>query len=194
MVHRDAAIKEPKKRERTALRTAVLAALLQNEEGYGWDITDRLRTRMGPSWDIDPKRVYKVLEEFEEDGWAWSEHELGPGRRGHWRRVYHPTALAEHARTTWIGKRLPLAQMRADIRTWVAFARPQDAPEVLRKLDEYETDCLEVLQCSAELEEEPTSWHDRAINVLRYATAEELKAELRWIIRARREIKEYLAQ
>ncbi len=193
-MHQDEPSKQPKRRERTPLRTAVLAALLQDEGGYGYDITDQLGTRMGPSWDIDPKRVYKVLEEFEEDCWAWSEHVQGPGKRGRWRRVYHPTAQAEQARSKWIGERLPLEQMRADIRTWVAFARPQDAPEVLRKLGEYETDCLEVLQCSAELQDEPTSWHDRAINVLRYATAEELKAELRWITRARREIKEYLAQ
>ena len=83
--------------------------------------------------------------------------------------------------------------MRADIRTWVAFARPRDAPEVLCKLDEYEMDCMEMLEDSVETEE-PASWHDRAINLLRVATAEELRAELRWINRARREIKEYLAQ
>jgi DNA-binding PadR family transcriptional regulator len=193
-MHRDDAIKLPQRRERTRLRTAVLAALLHDEKGYGYDIADQLHTRMGPSWDIDPKRIYKVLEEFQEDGWAWSEHAQGPGKRGRWRRVYHPTAQAELARAKWIGERLPLEQMRADIRTWVAFARPQDAAEVLRKLGEYETDCLEVLQSSEELKDEPTSWHDRAINVLRNATAEELKAELRWITRARREIREYLAQ
>jgi DNA-binding PadR family transcriptional regulator len=185
--------KEPKRRERTALRTAVLAALLHDEEGYGWDITDRLRTRMGPAWDIDPKRVYQVLEEFEEDGWAWSEHKRGPGKRGHWRRVYRPTALAEQARAEWMGARQPLPLMRAEIRTWVAFARPRDAPEVLRKLEEYEVDCMEVLEDSAETEE-PASWHDRAINLLRVATAEELRAELRWVTRARREIKEYLGR
>lgn len=193
-MRQDQASKQAKRRERTPLRTAVLAALLQGEEGYGYDIVDQLRTRMGPSWDIDPKRVYKALEEFEEDGWAWSEYVRGPGKRGHMRRVYHPTALAERARATWIGERLSLEQMRTDIRTWVAFARSQDAPEVLRKLDEYETDCLGVVQGAAELEREPTSWHDRAINVLRYATAEELKAEVRWVTRARREIKDYLAQ
>jgi DNA-binding PadR family transcriptional regulator len=184
---------QPKKRERTALRTAVLAALLHDEEGYGWDIAERLRTRMGPAGDVDRTRVYKVLEEFEEDGWAWSEHERGPGKRGHWRRVYRPTAQAELVRVEWLAARQPLIVMRADIRTWIAFARPRDAPEVLKKLDEYEMDCMEVLEDSAEMEE-PASWHDRAINLLRVATAEELRAELRWITRARREITGYLAR
>ncbi len=193
MARQDPVNTKPKKRERTPLRTAVLAALLHGEEGYGWDIADRLRTRMGPAWDIDRARVYRVLEEFEEDGWAWSEYKRGPGKRGHMRRVYRPTARAELVRTEWLGARQPLPLMRADIRTWVAFARPQDASEVLRKLEEYEMDCMQLLEDSAETEE-PTSWHDRAINVLRFATAEELRAELRWIPRARGEIKEYLAR
>lgn len=192
MTRRDEA-KEPRQRERTPLRTAVLAALLHYEEGYGWDITDRLHQRMGPAWDIDAKRVYQVLEQFEEDGWACSEQKRGPGKRGHWRRVYRPTALAERARLEWLGARRALPLMRSDIRTWVAFARPRDAPEVLRKLEEYELDCMEVLQDSAEMEE-PASWHDRAINLLRAAIDEELRAELRWVARARREVKEYLAQ
>ncbi len=192
MTQRDQAT-QPKKRERTALRTAVLAALLHGEEGYGWEITDRFRTRMGAAWDIDPKRVYQVLDEFEEDGWAWSEYKRGPGKRGHLRRVYRPTAQAELVRVEWLGARQPLPLMRADMRTWVAFARPRDAPDVLRKLEEYEMDCMEMLEDSVEMEE-PASWHDRAINLLRVATAEELRAELRWINRARWEIKEYLAQ
>jgi DNA-binding PadR family transcriptional regulator len=187
-------IEEPKPRERTPLRTAVLAALLQREEGYGYDITSRLN-RMGPQWiDITRNRVSKALEEFEEDGLAWSDYTRGPGKRGHLRRNFYPTPRAEQLRSAWIGERPPLEQMRSDIRTWVAFARPRDAPEVLRKLHEYELDCLEVLQSTAELEDEPLGWDDRAINVLRYGTAEELNGELRWITRARREVKEYLAQ
>jgi DNA-binding PadR family transcriptional regulator len=184
---------EPKKRERTTLRTAVLAALLHDEEGYGYDITDRLPARLGAAWDIDPKRVYQVLGQFESDGWAWSEYKRGPGKRGHLRRVYFPTPDAEQVRAKWIGERRPLPLMREDIRIWVAFARPRDAPEVLRKLEEYELDCMKTLEDSAETEE-PASWNDRVTNLLRVATTEELRAEMRWITRARRDIKEYLAR
>ncbi len=194
MTHQDKAIEETKPRERTPLRTAVLAALLQHDEAYGYDVTSRLN-RMGPTWgELTRSRVYKTLEEFEADGLAWSDYRQGPGKRGHQRRVYYPTPLAEQVRSAWIGERPPLEQMRSDIRTWVAFARPRDAPEVLRKLAEYELDCLEVLEGLDEPEDEPLGWDDRAINVLRYGTAEELNAELKWITRARREVKEYLAQ
>jgi DNA-binding PadR family transcriptional regulator len=194
MMHQDKAIEEAKPRERTPLRTAVLAALLQREEGYGYDITGRLN-RMGPLWvDVTRNRVSKTLDEFEEDGLVWSDYRRGPGKRGHTRRIFYPTPRAEQLRSAWIGEHPPLEQMRSDIRTWVVFARPRDAPEVLRKLHEYELDCLEVLQDAAELENEPAGWDDRAINVLRYGTAEELNAELSWITRARREVKEYLAQ
>jgi hypothetical protein len=46
MAQQDPADRKPKKRERTPLRTAVLAALLHGEQGYGWDIADRLRTSL----------------------------------------------------------------------------------------------------------------------------------------------------
>lgn len=194
MMHQDKAIEEAKRRERTPLRTAVLAALLQREEGYGYDVTSRIN-RVRPEWEeVTRSRVYKTLEEFEADGLVWSDYKQGPGKRGHQRRVFYPTPRAEKLRSAWIGERPPLEQMRSDIRIWVAFARPRDAPEVLRKLAEYEVDCLEVLEGLDEPEDEPLGWDDRAINVLRYGTAEELNAELKWITRARREVKEYLAQ
>ncbi|HXB63707.1 MAG TPA: PadR family transcriptional regulator [Solirubrobacteraceae bacterium] len=185
---------ESRSRERTPLRTAVLAALLQHEEGYGYDMTSRInRTR--PEWgEITRNRVYATLEEFEADGLVWSDYRKGPGKRGRERRVYWPTPRAEELRSAWIGECPSLEEMRSDIRTWVAFARPRDAPEVLRKLEEYELGCLEMLESLEEPGSEPRGWEDRAINVLRYGTAEELNAELRWITRARREVKEFLAQ
>jgi DNA-binding PadR family transcriptional regulator len=191
----DDACEEAKPRERTPLRTAVLAALLQHNEGYGYDIADRLG-RIWPMWDVkrNRTRVHRTLEEFEEDGLATSDYERGPGKRGHLRRVYRPTPVAEQLRSIWVGEHPPLEQMRSDIRTWVAFARPQDAPELLRKLDEYRLDCLEVLQAAERLEDEPAGWYDRAINMLRYGMAEELRAELNWITRVRREVKGFLTQ
>jgi DNA-binding PadR family transcriptional regulator len=138
--------------------------------------------------------VYPVLGEFEKDGLAWSEQVHEPGKRGGWKRVYHATALAEQARVELIETHQPLLLVRADIRTWVAFARPQDAPRLLVKLEEYELDCMEMLEQSAEAEVQPASWHGRAINLMRGAISEQLKAELRWITRARREIEKYLAQ
>lgn len=188
---RDEASDRPKRRERTALRTAVIAALL-HQTGHGWDVDIRLKTRMGPAWEVDRKSVYRVLEELEEDGLAWSEEERAPGKGAQLRRVYHPMAAAEQERVKEMAARRPVMLTRADIRAWVAFARPQDAPELLRKLDEYELDCLELVERSEELEEQPASFHDRAINLLRLATAEELGAEVRWVPRARREIEQYL--
>ena len=172
----------------------MLAALLHYEEVYGWDITDRLHVRMGAAWDINAKRVYQVLEEFEEDGLAWSEQKRGPGKRGHWRRVYRPTPLAEQVRVRVDGARRPLPLMRADIRMWVAFARPRDAPEVLRKLERVRAGLHGDRWRTRPRRRSRASWQDRVINLLRVATDEELRAELRWIARARRDIKEYLAQ
>jgi len=182
-----------KRRERTTLKTAVLAALIDHPS-HGYDIAVRLNMRMGPAWTLDPKRVYEVLEKFEEDGLARSVEERAPGTRSGWRRVYHATALAEVVREEWMAERQRVSLVRPDIRTWIAFARPQDAPRLLAQLDEYELDCMELLQRAEEPEVQPISWHGRAISMMRGATAEQLRAELRSITRARREIEEHLAE
>jgi DNA-binding PadR family transcriptional regulator len=189
----NAARRPAKRRERTTLKTAVLAALI-DQPSHGYDIAVRLNMRMGPAWNIDPKRVYEVLERFEEDGLARSIEERAPGTRSGWRRVYHATALAEVVREEWMAERQRVTLVGPHIRTWIAFARPQDGPRLLARLDEYELDCLEMLERAEEPEVRPTSWHGRAINMMRGATAEQLRAELRSIARARREIEEHLAE
>ncbi len=178
---------------RTTLKTAVLAALI-DQPGHGYDLTARLNMRMGPSWNVDPRRVYEVLVEFEKDGLARSVEERHPGTPSGWRRVYHASALAEVVREEWMAGRQRVSLGRPDIRTWIAFGRPQDAAQLLVRLDAYELDCMEMLEHAEEPDVQPASWHGRVINMMRGATAEQLQAELRSITRERREIEEYLAE
>jgi len=190
--HRNEAGGQPQRRRRTALRTAVIAALL-HKPGHGYDIADRLDKRMGPGWEVPRKRIYDTLVALAQDGLAWSEDERAPGQGAQMKRVFHPTPLAEQERLMEMAARRPVLRTRGDIRAWVAFARPQDAPGLLRKLDEYEVDCLALIERLEELED-PASWYDRGINLMRLGTTEELNGELRWIPRARREVADHLAQ
>jgi DNA-binding PadR family transcriptional regulator len=176
----------------TSLKTAVLAALVEHP-GHGYGIAGRLSMRMGPAWQVESKRVYEVLQELEDEGMASSVRELS-SEEGRLRRVYTATPLAEQERARWMGERQPVPLVRADIHARVAFSRPEEAPQLLKALDEYELDCMEMLEQHVEADFRPAAWRGRVLNLMRVAPREHLEGEIRWIMRARREIEEYLAE
>lgn len=181
-----------KQRGTTSLRTAVVAALVE-EPGHGYQLAARLNMRMGPAWKVDEKRVYEVLKELEDEGMASSVEERSPdGSR--LRRVYTATALAEQERARWMDEPQSVPLVRADIHARMAFSRPEEAPRLLKGLDEYEMDCMEMLERYTEADFRPAAWRGRVLNLMRVAAREQLQAEIRWIMRARREIKEFLAE
>ncbi|HEX4466957.1 MAG TPA: hypothetical protein VH025_07205 [Solirubrobacteraceae bacterium] len=84
--------------------------------------------------------------------------------------------------------------MRLDLPTKIAVSRAQDAPQLLRTLDEYERECFERLQAPSVANVPRGSWPAVAMNLARVALDESLQAELRWITIARRSIEDFLAQ
>lgn len=176
-----------------SLRTAVLAALVERP-GHGYDLTNRLNRRLGLVLQADARRVYEVLEQLEEDGLAHSQEvrvAAAPHRR---RRVFSATELGHATHAAWLVQREPVPHLRADIYALIAFSAPEQAPELLAKLDDYEMDCMQMQESALETDMEHPSWRSRMLNMTRVAVTEQLQAELRWITRLRREIEEYLAQ
>lgn len=176
----------------TSLKMAVLAALVE-QPGHGYHLANRLGMRMGPAWQVEPKRVYEVLKELEAEGMASSVAELSSDE-GRLRRKYTATPLAEEERARWMDERQPVPLVRADIHARIAFSCPEDAPRLLAALDEYEMDNMEMMEQYAEAEFRPAAWRGRVLNLMRVEGREQLEAEIRWIMRARREIQEYLAE
>jgi DNA-binding PadR family transcriptional regulator len=176
-----------------SLRTVALAALVERS-AHGYDLTQRLNRRMGPALQADPRRIYEALEQLEREGLAASVEEAAAGAPHRRRRVFSATELGRQAHEGWLGEREPVSLAGADIHALVAFSAPEQAPQLLEKLGEYELDCMELLEGAGELEVERGSWPSRMIALTRVAVSERLRAELRWIARVRREIEEYLAQ
>jgi DNA-binding PadR family transcriptional regulator len=172
------------------LRAAVLAALVE-QPSHGYQLAHNLFVRMGPAWEVEPKRIYEVLEGLEKEGLVTRVDEQS--RRGRLRKVYAatPLAYAEHAK--WMDQRQRLPLVRADIHARMAFSRVEDAQRLLSGLEEYEMDCMEALEQCSESEVRPAAWRGRVLNLMRVAMREQLQAEIRWIMRARQEILEFLA-
>jgi DNA-binding PadR family transcriptional regulator len=182
-----------RRRSPGALRTAVLAALVE-QPGHGYDLTNRLNRRMGAMLQVDLRRVYEVLEQLEKERLACSteQHALSAPRRR--RRVFSATERGHEVHAAWLREREPVPMVRADIYALVAFSRPEQGDALLTKLEEYELDCMQMQEQACEIDLGHASWRSRMFNVTRAAVGEQLRAEIRWITRVRREIEEYLAE
>jgi DNA-binding PadR family transcriptional regulator len=149
---------------------------------------------MGPAMQADVRRVYELLEQLEKEGFARSVEEQSAAAPFRRRRVFSPTERGRQMHAGWLGERQPMPLMRADIYALVAFSDPQQAQQLLRRLDEYELDCMEMQERASMPEIECATWRSRMIMVTGVAVTEHLQAELRWITRVRREIEEHLAR
>ena len=178
----------------SSLATAVLAAVVERAS-HGWEITKRINVRMAPTWSFDRRRVYEVLNKLEADGLAWSEAVRDGEAPNGMKRVFHPTARGFEVCAVWLRSGGTAAQpMRGDIHAWMLLSRPEEAPDILAKLAEWEQDCMEKAEASKEPVSRSVSWRERMLSQHQAAIREQYLCELRCISRARREIEEYLAQ
>jgi DNA-binding PadR family transcriptional regulator len=174
------------------LKGAILGLVLERP-GHGYDLGARLRARLGPSWAIDPKRLYRMLDQLERAGLISGEVESDPENPRQQRTVYSATELAPEALRMWLETLAPREPTRVEIQAKVAAAREQDAPQLRQALRQYERECLELLRGSASPLPE-RSWMGLVMDIVREAAVAQLDAEVRWARRARQRIDEHAAR
>jgi DNA-binding PadR family transcriptional regulator len=170
------------------LKGALLGLVLQRP-GHGYDLANRLDRRLGPAWQITAKDLYRMLEQLERAGLVSSQRVLSDGPTGN-RRVYSPTELAEPALTEWMSASTRMAPVRAEFHAKIAVARAQDAPRLLAALGSYERECFELFKISSEDALPTRSFAGIAVHLSRASARLHLRAELEWIVLARRLISE----
>lgn len=171
------------------LRGSLLALVLERPT-HGYDLANRLADRLGPSWSIVPKDIYRLLEGLEEDGLLSVSEEREEGRR-QVRLVYHPTELTAPAVSAWMETLIPKEPMRIGIRAKVAFARESDARPLVLALRTYEQECLRLLQLAPVGVGVP-SWKGTLLDCTRDAVDAQLRCDVEWARRTRRRIEEHL--
>ncbi len=178
--------------DRRPLKGAILGLVLERP-GHGYDLGGRLGARLGPSWGIDPKRLYRIIDQLERAGLIAGTVERDPGNPRQHRTVYHATALAPRALALWLETLAPREPTRAEIQAKVAAAREQDAPRLLLALRQYERECLELLRENAEHDAPARSWVGLVMDIVRDASGAQLQAEIEWARRTRKRIEEHAA-
>lgn len=175
----------------TSLRGGLLALVLERP-GHGYELANRLSGRLGETWAIVRKDVYRLLETLEDEGLLTLREEREAGQRRP-RLVYHPTDLTAPAVAEWMRTLIPKEPMRVGIRAKVAVARERDARALLLALREYERECLRLLQL-APVASGVSSWKGLLVDCTREAVDTQLRCEVEWARRTRRRIEEYLAR
>jgi DNA-binding PadR family transcriptional regulator len=174
-----------------SLRGTLLGLVLERP-GHVYDLANRLENRLGDTWQINRKDIYRLLAELAEDGLLVLREER-EGRSLKMRLVYHPTEVTAPAVTEWIEAFTPKEAMREGIRAKVAVARERDAPALLRALRAYERECLDLSKRVPAATEVP-AWGGLVIDCTRDAVDAQLRCELEWVRRTRRRIDEYLTR
>jgi DNA-binding PadR family transcriptional regulator len=165
---------------------AVLAAVIERP-GYGWDVANRAKRRLGSSWRIDRKHIYSYLERLEDDGLVRSQREPA-GQRDEMRDVYYATEKGEEARREW--RTMPLKQgvIPTDLDVRLLFSTEEDIPDLLERFAERAERILEEIE-DAEADETPhVSYLALVINAQRASVERRLRAELEWLEDTRREL------
>jgi DNA-binding PadR family transcriptional regulator len=175
------------------LKGAILGLVLERP-GHGYDLGARLGARLGPTWAIDPKRLYRMLDQLERAGLVMGTVERDPENPRQHRTVYHATELAPEALRLWLETLAPREPTRVEIQAKVAAAREQDAPRLLLALRQYERECLELLRDGTAQQLPAGSWLGLVMDIVRDASDAQLRAEVDWARRTRGRIEEHAAR
>jgi DNA-binding PadR family transcriptional regulator len=177
----------------SSLATAVLAAIVERPS-HGWEIHKRVNARLAPTWSFNRRRVYEELNKLKASGLAWSEDVRDDEAPNGMKRVFQPTAQGVEVCAVWLRSGTPAQPTRGDIHAWMLLSRPEEAPDILAKLADWEQDCMEKAEAHKDPPGQSVAWSERMRSQHRAAIREQYLCELRCISRARREIEEYLAQ
>lgn len=174
------------------LRGATLALIVERP-GHGYELTNRLNRRLGPTWQIEPKQVYAILDDLTRAQLVTFSEEPNPDRPRQPRVVYYSTPRAPQALRRWMQSELEAVPLRPDVIARIASASPGDAEELLRVLDEYESELLRLLEANDDAVPAVQSWRALLLAIARSHTDSYLQGEFQWVVVARRRIREFVA-
>jgi len=174
------------------LRVATLALIVERP-GHGYELAHRLNRRLGPTWQIDTKLIYSILDDLAKHDLVMSIDEASPDRPRQTRTVYHPTDGAPATLHRWMRSELEVGPVRPDVIARISSANAGDAEELLRVLDEYEGELLRLLEAMEDADPPVQSWRGLLLAIARSHTDSYLQGEFQWVVVARRRIREFMA-
>jgi DNA-binding PadR family transcriptional regulator len=176
------------------LKGAALGLLVQRP-GHCYELASRMNARLGPAWLVDPKELYRPLKALEREGLVRSE--CVAHNAAAYRKVYRPTERSAGALGAWMSADTPGAglrfSMRTELRAKLCVARKQDIPFLLGSLDVHERECRTLLAATSDELPPIETLLGLEMRLERTASLRHLRAELDWVVDARRLLSEFAA-
>ena len=121
----------------------VVLGLLIERDGYGYDLQQRLDSRLG-FLGLSENAVYRTLERLEKDGWIEEKgpKSAGATRRGAPRLIYRPTKLGRQQFKEWLATPSDRAVLRDELLAKAHVSDPDDLPTVLALAESQQRECL----------------------------------------------------
>ena len=196
----NAAVETGKQSDRTSpLRWSLLALLVERENQrqdpvHAYKLAQLLKTRFGPAWKIEPQVVYGLLDRLLKDDLVVCCETVHSDKTGS-RRVYRATPSGRAAVIDWQRCSVSMGLLLVDkLRAKIVASSPEDVPRLLRELDDHEHECTQMLKRTTEAEVSMSSWLGVTMHLARVAAIERLQGELRWNVKARGWIADFLEQ
>lgn len=172
------------------LKYAVLG-LLVARRGYGYELVQRLKGRLGPAWQLSASTVYAALDQLEGEGLVCGHAEGAVGaapsqseRRGTRRVVYEATRAGSETFEGWLQQpSLRAEPIRGELALKLAVARREDLPALLAAIEQ-------AGQVAAAAREECAAavtpavgrrWEDAIGTLVASAALNRIDGELRWL-------------
>lgn len=193
------------------VRYGVLGLLIERR-GYGYELVQRLRARLGGAWQLNPSAVYTALDQLEADGLIEGTargHGPGEGRPGEngtgrvsrraARVVYRATDAGVCAFERWMARPSSRVKpMRSELALKVALLSPDSVPALLETIRHEERLILHALgELAPQTPSAPAPggrWPAAAAALVSAAAVSRLQAELAWLRSVREAVERLLGE
>lgn len=165
----------------------VVLGLLIERQGYGYDLMQRARSRVG-FLGLSENFVYKTLGRLEQDGWIEESGDKSTGktRRGAPRVIYRSTPLGRERFKEWLATPSERAVLRDELQAKLSLSEPDDLPELLAVAEAQHRECVAELASIqrpvlAHVAEPEVPWHHAAVMLADDLNLRWLQALVDWL-------------
>ena len=172
---------------RHGVRYALLGLLVQNGRVYGYGLAMRVSGLLGDAAAISPGLVYTSLDSLEKEGLIKNVGEKkGTGRRNP-RILYEATEKGIEVLAEWFASHYT-EPVRWDLAAKLALLKPHEVDEMLRRIDDAEDECAELVEDHAERVAQVAGhpWHGPFVRHAHKFGVGQVQSRLDWLQEARR--------
>jgi PadR family transcriptional regulator, regulatory protein AphA len=163
-----------------------LLGLLLDRPAYPYELANRLRERLGPTWAINSGQLYQTIRQLQQE--QLIEHVDGPVAGRDDRQIFAITDSGVEEFGRWFEDITSGARLsRRPLLVKITLAGPERLKDALKQIDAYELDCAERLKELSQMKDERMPGegaHVRADHVLLRlnlsADIFQLEGELQW--------------